>query len=320
MGAISVAIAMSLAAVCVYKPLPRTTPIKASPRLFISLIAAAASCFKLAEAAGTPKFMTALTFLHVAVLVPLFGVPRPERLSAKGMDFKILIPLLLAMLGFVHATNTLSVRGSVASFWDVPSTLRKIFLSHPAQASVSFDVVWVGIISVLWYVTSGSTFAVVIKLALLGSALAVTVPRYFGASWWFVVSLIPMAGLLAAGGAALILTQARTRNETNRARILAKLGVQEAGVIPGTDKAPPTVGTPRTVVGFWHPFWQVRPGVVADGSNAGGGGERVLWTAVAWLQREDPNVISLVYSGDYPTASKEEILAKVKVSVSLHES
>lgn len=37
----------------------------------------------------------------------------------------------------------------------------------------------------------------------------------------------------------------------------------------------------------------------------------MLWTAIAWLQREDPNVISLVYSGDYPAASKEEILAKV---------
>lgn len=49
-------------------------------------------------------------------------------------------------------------------------------------------------------------------------------------------------------------------------------------------------------------------------SNAGGGGERVLWTAIQWLQREDPDVVVLVYSGDYPTASKEEILGKVMVS------
>jgi alpha-1,2-mannosyltransferase len=52
----------------------------------------------------------------------------------------------------------------------------------------------------------------------------------------------------------------------------------------------------------------------ADISNAGGGGERVLWTAIAWLQREDPDVVILVYSGDYPAASKAEILGKVKVS------
>ena len=40
----------------------------------------------------------------------------------------------------------------------------------------------------------------------------------------------------------------------------------------------------------------------------------MLWTAIAWLQREDPDVIVLVYSGDYPAASKGQILAKVKVS------
>lgn len=38
----------------------------------------------------------------------------------------------------------------------------------------------------------------------------------------------------------------------------------------------------------------------------------MLWTAIQWLQREFPGVISLVYSGDYPAASKEEILSKIK--------
>lgn len=53
----------------------------------------------------------------------------------------------------------------------------------------------------------------------------------------------------------------------------------------------------------------------SDGSsNAGGGGERVLWSALAHIQRTQPEVIILVYSGDYPTASKEDILNKVKVS------
>lgn len=47
-------------------------------------------------------------------------------------------------------------------------------------------------------------------------------------------------------------------------------------------------------------------------SNAGGGGERVLWTAISIMQREHPEVVSVVYSGD-TDASKEEIIAKVKV-------
>ena len=56
--------------------------------------------------------------------------------------------------------------------------------------------------------------------------------------------------------------------------------------------------------------------VMGDGwgahSNAGGGGERVLWTAIALMQRTEPDVISVVYSGDVGT-SKEQIIAKAKV-------
>jgi hypothetical protein len=47
-------------------------------------------------------------------------------------------------------------------------------------------------------------------------------------------------------------------------------------------------------------------------SNAGGGGERVLWTAVALMQRTEPDVISVIYSGD-TDASKEQIIARAKV-------
>lgn len=52
-------------------------------------------------------------------------------------------------------------------------------------------------------------------------------------------------------------------------------------------------------------------------SNAGGGGERVLWTAIAWLQRERPNALCVVYTGDQ--VSKEEIVDKVKVRFRIHQ-
>ena len=60
------------------------------------------------------------------------------------------------------------------------------------------------------------------------------------------------------------------------------------------------------VIGFFHPF-----------CNAGGGGERVLWTAVAYHQKHDPHVGCAVYSGDVD-ASKSDIVSRVKVSFSLH--
>jgi hypothetical protein len=44
----------------------------------------------------------------------------------------------------------------------------------------------------------------------------------------------------------------------------------------------------------------------------------VLWSAIRALQKGHPDVVCLVYSGDYPAASKDEILAKVQVSQSWH--
>lgn len=40
----------------------------------------------------------------------------------------------------------------------------------------------------------------------------------------------------------------------------------------------------------------------------------MLWTAVALLQRTDPGLVSVVYSGD-GDAGKEHIIEKVKVRV-----
>lgn len=51
-------------------------------------------------------------------------------------------------------------------------------------------------------------------------------------------------------------------------------------------------------------------------SNAGGGGERVLWAAIRATQKRHPNAVCVVYTGDHE-ASKAEILLKVKVGISL---
>lgn len=86
-------------------------------------------------------------------------------------------------------------------------------------------------------------------------------------------------------------------------------------------------GTKR-VVGYFHPYWYVAhsscwpsPFCVfgasdltkALPSNAGGGGERVLWTAIAHVQATEPDLVNVVYSGDFD-ATKEDIIQKVKVS------
>lgn len=47
-------------------------------------------------------------------------------------------------------------------------------------------------------------------------------------------------------------------------------------------------------------------------SNLGGGGERVLWAAVQYMQTNKPDIVNVVYTGDIE-ATKEQIINKVKV-------
>lgn len=48
-------------------------------------------------------------------------------------------------------------------------------------------------------------------------------------------------------------------------------------------------------------------------SNAGGGGERVLWGAIRAAQSKWPKAKCVVYTGDH-NVNKEAILTRVKVS------
>lgn len=73
------------------------------------------------------------------------------------------------------------------------------------------------------------------------------------------------------------------------------------------------------IVGFFHPFWYVpRHGPHASDtgltqcSNAGGGGERVLWVAIRAMQSRLPKARIIVYTGDHEV-NKEQILERVQV-------
>ncbi|KAG0302236.1 asparagine-linked glycosylation protein [Dissophora globulifera] len=57
---------------------------------------------------------------------------------------------------------------------------------------------------------------------------------------------------------------------------------------------------PYLIAGFFHPY-----------CNAGGGGERVLWTAIRDIQEKYPHVISVVYTGD-KDVTKDDILERVR--------
>ncbi|KAK7205821.1 hypothetical protein BZA70DRAFT_237582 [Myxozyma melibiosi] len=71
-----------------------------------------------------------------------------------------------------------------------------------------------------------------------------------------------------------------------------------ASIEDGEKKAKDPAERP-IIIGFFHPY-----------CNAGGGGERVLWTAVSATQREHPNAICAIYTGDVDV-TKDEIMEKV---------
>ena len=54
-------------------------------------------------------------------------------------------------------------------------------------------------------------------------------------------------------------------------------------------------------------------------SNAGGGGERVLWAAIRSTQKRWPNAKCIVYTGDHDVG-KHDILARVQVNFHLQLS
>jgi alpha-1,2-mannosyltransferase len=73
------------------------------------------------------------------------------------------------------------------------------------------------------------------------------------------------------------------------------------------------------IVGFLHPFWYLYYrglcGCAADeNSNAGGGGERVLWAAIRATQKRWPKAKCIVYTGDHDV-DKASILARVQVTI-----
>jgi len=74
------------------------------------------------------------------------------------------------------------------------------------------------------------------------------------------------------------------------------------------------------IVGFFHPFWFVgliytwsEWILIQSDSNAGGGGERVLWAAIRATQKRWPKAVCVVYTGDHD-ATKPAILESVKVT------
>ncbi|ORY31017.1 hypothetical protein BCR39DRAFT_527796 [Naematelia encephala] len=318
--AMSVATSLFLTALYLH-PVRHPRPSPSILVLAVPLLAALATIYRTSSVVQTDGFLPNLLAMHALLVVPLLFPPpikpvsssAPAKASSPQGSFSSgwLYVLVTAVGTAIHAINTKSLLDSIPPHRSVYSHLWRTVFSHPAQASVSFDVLWVALTIATWFLVSGSTIFIVLKATAAVAIATLGLVSYTGINWTMLLSIVPGTALLAFGLAAFGIENVRSKNVEKRKKLLDSLGASENAVIPGTKDEPPSMSGKRTVIGFWHPY-----------CNAGGGGERVLWTAIAQLQKRQSEVIILVYSGDYPKASKEEIIDKVheRFSISLNSS
>ncbi|KAK8847360.1 hypothetical protein IAR55_005217 [Kwoniella newhampshirensis] len=300
--AISVATALFLVAMSLH-PRIRSEPRSAPLHVAFPLTMAFIPIYLLPQHVGTDKFMTSLLWLHGALLLPLTTPPVGQHSeSQRGtIAFPALYALLAGIAAAIHGNATKILLQSLPQNQPLLPKLLKTIFSHPAQASISLDVIWVFAILVSWFVISGPVLFRIVKGTAVASIAGVIVARYTGVNWGLLASVVPVMALLGIGWGMMSLQKVRTRNGVKRKNLLESMGMPEEAMVMGTDSEPPSKTGKKLMVGFWHPY-----------CNAGGGGERVLWTAIRYVQKTEKDTLVLVYSGDFPAASKEEILARVK--------
>ncbi|WWC86926.1 uncharacterized protein L201_001805 [Kwoniella dendrophila CBS 6074] len=300
--AMSVATALFLCAMALH-PRIRSKPRSIPVYIAFPLLMAFVPTYLLPRHVNTDKFMNSLLWLHGALLLPLTSSSTSniaENANAK-IPFSLFYQMLIATAASIHYPATQRLLKSMPLGQSVIQRLYNTIFSHPAQGSISLDVIWVVIIVTSWFLLSGSMVSRIIKISIASLASGITIARWTGVNWGLIASVIPILVLFGFGMLALALQQFRSRNITRRKELLERMGMSEESVIPGTTNTAPSMSGKKIIVGFWHPY-----------CNAGGGGERVLWSAIRHLQKTEKDVLILVYSGDYPSASKDDILGRAK--------
>ncbi|WRT64804.1 uncharacterized protein IL334_001739 [Kwoniella shivajii] len=305
--AISVSTGLFLVAIYLH-PRIRSTPRKFPVYIAFPLLMSFIPIYLLPRHVNSDRFMNSLLWLHGALLLPLTSSSSSDIAeNAKAtVPSSLLYQMLIAVAAAIHYPATARLLASLPAGQPLHVKLYKAIFVHPAQSSISLDVIWVAIILASWFILSGSITARVIKSTIAGAASATVIARWTGVNWGLIASVFPILLLFGAGTAVLALQRMRSRNVVRRKELLEKMNMPENSVVPGTANQAPKMSGQKLVVGFWHPY-----------CNAGGGGERVLWSAIRHLQKTEKDVLVLVYSGDYPAASKEDILLKAKSRFSI---
>ena len=254
--AMSVSTSLFLAALYLHPRRPTHPSQGAPPRLYVPLVLTMVTIHLVPRFAGTDRFLNNLLWMHALLLVALLApYSKPGEKETLAIPFPALYTLLLAGSAAVHIPNTFRMLETVPSGQTTLTHLIHKAFSHPAQTSISLDVVCVGLTLVLWYIVSGSAWSVALKTIIALGLLSLAAVKYAGATWPFIASIVPIALLGAGAFAALGVQRMRKQNAEKRAVLLGKMGLVENAVVQGTDKQAPYMAGKTTVVGLWHPYW-----------------------------------------------------------------
>ncbi|CAD6588962.1 MAG: asparagine-linked glycosylation protein, partial [Tremellales sp. Tagirdzhanova-0007] len=291
----SVATPLFIAALAVH-PRISSDPSKVPVRLWLPQVLALVTIYLVPQFVGTERFLNNILWMHGLLIVPLLTTL--ER-GIIDIPLSVIYPFLTVIASAIHIRNTFQLYRLRDQA--VLSQLYWTVFSNPAQTSFSLDVIWVVITLALWSLTTGSTISMGVKSAAATITALAFMTSQTGINWTWAGGLVAIGIVAVIGAASFGLQRLRRKNGERRQTLLESMGIMENSVIAGTDKRPPSKSGRRIIVGFWHPY-----------CNAGGGGERVLWSAIAYIQVHHPDVVVLVYSGDFPAASTSEIITKVK--------
>jgi alpha-1,2-mannosyltransferase len=260
MVAISVALSLFLTALSL-RPATRPTPY-VPLSVYLPLFIAFITIYAVPHYVQTEHFAANLLWMHGLLLLPLISWYPHRDVTGPKRKFDLhpttLYTALIGSAIVIHAINAQELIKSASSDTSIVRQLYRQIFSHPAQASISLDVVWVAIIMAFWWMTTGSFIAVLLKVAALTGLAGLGVLSFTGINWKLAASIVPVLLLLSFGLVLLGFTQLRKRNVKRRKALLDKMKILDNEVIAGTDKKPPSKSPVKTMVGFFHPYWYVK--------------------------------------------------------------
>lgn len=149
----------------------RTVP----PVLWLSVLASLATVFLVPHSLRHDYFLSNLLVMHALLVIPLL-LPLPLPVSAMRIGGPLLrlhiqtrtLYRLVALVAIIaHLRTTLSTDIGVVG---APGTLWAVLKSHPAQASIGWDVVWTTISFLMWVrvraLVTGTRLTVILTMIL----------------------------------------------------------------------------------------------------------------------------------------------------------